>query len=101
MAASSKQWAELDKELIEDFEKRASEEMFFELLKIQEQMIFEMTSKIEAPKAPVDESWEHVGYDDLNLEGMQDPFSNSFDKMIKETSQLSEYAVKFDSWTLK
>ena len=32
---------------------------------------------------------------------MPDPFANNFIKMTNEYRTLSEYAVKYDSWTLK
>ena len=32
---------------------------------------------------------------------MPDPFANNFNKMCKEYRSLSDYAIKYDSWTLR
>ena len=47
------------------------------------------------------DGWEKVSHQDLRLDGMPDPFANNFKKMCSEYRTLSDFAVKYDSWTLR
>jgi len=35
------------------------------------------------------------------MDGMQDPYLNKFKNVLKEYQQTSEWAIKYDTWTLK
>lgn len=47
------------------------------------------------------DAWETVSYSDIDLEGMQDPYVNKFRSVLKEYQANSEYAIKYETWTLK
>lgn len=47
------------------------------------------------------DGWEKVSYEDLKMDGMADPFANGIKKMARDYRELSDFAVKYDSWTLK
>ena len=47
------------------------------------------------------DAWENVSLSDVNLEGMNDPYVNKFKNVLKEYQANSDYAIKYESWTLK
>ena len=47
------------------------------------------------------DGWEKVSYEDLKMDGMNDPFANTTKKMTRDYSGLSEFAAKYESWMLK
>lgn len=47
------------------------------------------------------DGWEKVSHEDLRMDGMADPFANSIKKMAGDYRELSDFAAKYDSWTLK
>ena len=47
------------------------------------------------------DGWEKVSYEDLKMDGMADPFTNGVKKMARDYRELSDFAVKYESWTLK
>lgn len=42
-----------------------------------------------------------MSYGDLNLDGMIDPYGNKFKNIIIEQKAISQFAIKYESWTLK
>ena len=47
------------------------------------------------------DAWEKVSYTDLNLDGMNDPFQNKFENLVKEYQKVSNFSIHYDSWSLK
>lgn len=47
------------------------------------------------------DAWEKVSYSDIDLEGMQDPYVNKFRNVLKEYQAHSEFAIKYETWTLR
>lgn len=57
-------------------------------------------NEVKSQEEDADE-WENVTYADVDLDGMKDPYKNKFANTIKDYRALSEYADKYESWTLK
>lgn len=47
------------------------------------------------------DGWEKVSYEDLKFDGMPDPFMNNVKSTARAYRELSDFALKYDSWTLK
>jgi hypothetical protein len=53
----------------------------------------------EDPPETLDE-WENISYSDINLDGMSDPYGNKFKNTIREYKKLSNYSMKYETWSL-
>ena len=44
---------------------------------------------------------KHINYNDIKLSGMSDPFGNKFKSVIKDYRGSSDYACKYETWSLR
>jgi hypothetical protein len=54
----------------------------------------------EAQNQETLDEWENISYSDINLDGMSDPYANKFKNTIREYKKLSNYSMKYESWSL-